>query len=388
MFLLLVISLKAQTAPEFEHFKIDKEAPRISFFEAIEHIEIIRLEETDNSLLPTITRYFETPLGIAISNGKYGTDKPQYIALFDRNGNYKNVIHNQGPGPDEYKNITDAWFHNGRIELYSGFSRSIQRYTTEGEYLETIPLKENIWGKSMIPYQGGYLLHIRSSAPLDSAYFYYELAFMDKDLNVIKWDAPRSEVNQFPPNYGWNLSHLGQKLFYRKQLRDSVFQIIDQQVYPRFKFDFAEEWVWNDPKTIGSKNHESMNYAIKVMLNTGKAFEVLSTISEQYIFLTYIHYEDRIGKFSKGYINRKSGEFFRFDLRKKDKSNFDLEFLKWDVDRLAASLAAYDFEEFMENLDDNQWTVRGGFKLSEILYSENPVLLKIKFKDSLRYSTN
>lgn len=377
LFLLISINLWPQTPPQFDHFKIDVDAPRISFFDAIENVEIIRFEETDHSLLPKIEWYFETPLGIAVPIAEI--NKPNSIPLFDPKGNYLGVIEKEGPGPEEYKNITDAWFHEGVIELYSSFSRNLQRYTPQGQYIETKWFKEKVFGKSMTPYQNGYLFHQRNSAQLGKESFYHELAFMDKNLGVKKWAAPRSKINPNPFNLGWNFSSLGEEIFYRKPLRDTVYQIIGQKLYPRFKFDFGDKWVWNEPNST-----ENLNKGIKLMLDTEKVIEVLSTISEQYIFLTYIHYEDRIGKFSKGYINRKSSEFFRFDLRKKDKSNFELEFLKRDGERLAASLAAYDFEEFIENLDEDQWTVRGGFKIREILYSENPVLLKIKFKDSLR----
>ncbi|WP_157716087.1 hypothetical protein, partial [Roseivirga echinicomitans] len=81
------------------------------------------------------------------------------------------------------------------------------------------------------------------------------------------------------------------------------------------------------------------------------------------------------------YIDRETGDFFRFDLRKKDKEDYNLTFLTWEDDRLVSSIAAYDFEEFIDNLGKNQWTVAGGFDLEEIFQSENPVLLKIKFKD-------
>ena len=99
LFLLLSVSLKGQTPPKFEHFKIDVDAPRISFFDAIEHVEIIRFEETDHSLLPKIEWYFETPLGIAVPIAEI--NKPNSIPLFDPKGNYLGVIEKEGPGPEE-----------------------------------------------------------------------------------------------------------------------------------------------------------------------------------------------------------------------------------------------------------------------------------------------
>ncbi|NVK85218.1 MAG: 6-bladed beta-propeller [Cytophagia bacterium] len=155
---LLTIGLNAQTAPKFEHFKIDLNAPKINFFDAIEHVEIIRLEETDNSLLSSIEWYFKTPNGIAVPI-RY--QKPFRIALFDKNGNYQNTINRFGEGLNEYLDISSASFINGTIELFSGSSRILQRYTESGKLIETIKTKydSHIWGGQMIPYEQGYILH-------------------------------------------------------------------------------------------------------------------------------------------------------------------------------------------------------------------------------------
>ncbi len=100
---LLALDLQGQTPPKFERFEIDIDAPRTTFFEFIEHIEIIRLEETQNSLVPSLRWYFKTPNGFGIPIKK---DTPYSIALFDSNGNYKNVIDNYGRGPNEFRNIS------------------------------------------------------------------------------------------------------------------------------------------------------------------------------------------------------------------------------------------------------------------------------------------
>ena len=80
-------------------------------------------------------------------------------------------------------------------------------------------------------------------------------------------------------------------------------------------------------------------------------------------------------------IDRETGNFTRFDTRKKNKEEYDIRFHEWEGNRLVGFIAAYDFEEFMENLNEGQWTVKGGFDLEGIFESENPILIKIKFKD-------
>tara|TARA_R110001592_G_scaffold86428_2_gene254943 strand:- start:948 stop:2099 length:1152 start_codon:yes stop_codon:yes gene_type:complete len=372
LFSLFSINLASQIPPKFERFGIDINAPRASFFDAIEQIEIIRLEETENSLISSIRWYFKTPNGFGIPNKKY---TPYSIALFDVKGNYKTVISNYGRGHNEYTNISDAWFSNGKIELYSGWSRILLRYSEDGNHIETLKAgyDKAINGGEMIPYKNGYLFEQINPSSYYTVIPYDGFYFTDDKLNITGNGAFINDPKRFPTNIDTHLRQLEQGVFYRKPLTDTVYQIIDDKVYPKFKFDFGKQWLWSDPKS-----NVSMNQDIKVMLQGNSVYDVTPEIGKNHIMVSY--------KFNstserKGMINRKTGGFSRFDMRKKNKEEYDIKFHEWEDDRLVGFIAAYDFEEFMENLEKDQWAVAGGFDLEEILESENPVLLKIKFKD-------
>ena len=180
------LSVSAQTPPKFERFKIDNDAPRASFFDAIEHIEIIRLEETKNSLISSWDSYFKTPNGFGVPN-KDGTNFYRSIALFDDNGNYKNVISNYGRGPNEYSNISDAWFNKGKIELYSGWSRLLLRYSEDGKHIETLKAgyEKAINGQEMIPYENGYLFEPRSPSSPNTVIAYDGFYITDDKLRIM-----------------------------------------------------------------------------------------------------------------------------------------------------------------------------------------------------------
>lgn len=374
LFLLLSASLRGQTPPKFEHFKIDLNAPKVDFFEAVEHIEIIPLEETESSLLGDIDYYFKTTSGFVIPNKT--SDKRDRLVIFDDQGNYINEINRSGLGPEEYRNISAAWFKNGSIELFSGWSRKILRYSANGEFIETVEAKydKNISGWAMTPSQNGYVFHQTGTPPGGS-----ELIFTDNLLNLLAKGAPIDKPHPLPFSQRKVFSSLGKSIFYAKPLRDSIFQIIDGKAYPKFKFDFKDEWLWSNPKYT-----ESPDIAMKAIAQESKVFMVLPDIGERHIFLTYL-YNDNTAIFEKkGYIDRETGDFFRFDLRKKDKKDFSIKFLAWVNGRLVSSLSVYDAEEFLENLDKAQYTIAGDLSQNDLKYSENPVLLKIKFKDSLR----
>jgi hypothetical protein len=373
VFLSFTFGLSAQTPPKFERFKIDIDAPRSSFFDAIEHIEIIRLEETGSSLLSSMNGYFKIPSGIAIPNK--GENPPYTIVLFDETGNYKNVIDRNGPGPEEYSNISSVWFNKGKIEIFSGASRNLQRYTVEGKYIETINAgyDKSIFGASMIPHQNGYLFHqVNPSSPIKTI-AYDGLFFLDEKLNVTGTGVAINSPNRTPINFGKQLSQHKGSAYYKKDLNDTVFQVLGDKVFPRFKFDFGDNWAWSDPKS-----NATLKNAFRTALSSEGAVEVVPEIGTNLIALTYYV---SLKNEEKGFVNRESGKFTRFDMRKENKEKYELRFIQWEGDNLVSSIAAYDFKEFMQNLKKDQFTVAGGVDLEEIFQSENPVLLKIKFKD-------
>ncbi|WP_157716208.1 6-bladed beta-propeller, partial [Roseivirga echinicomitans] len=302
-------------------FEIDIDAPRTGFFAAIEHIEIIRLEETENSLLSSVWKYFKTPSGMGSVNEKS-------VVLFDDEGNYKNAISNYGRGPKEYTSIGSVQFNNGAIELFSGGSRLINRYTEEGGYIETIKGKysKEIWAGSAIPYKSGYILqHIYPGTPNNPIPFHV-LLFTDGQLNIVGEGGYTKNLNTLPLNLGKHFSTYEDHIYFKKILNDSVYQIINGKEYPKFRFDFGKDWAWSDPKNTSTHQIE-----VKVTVEGDKVIDVLSDVGSKYIMLTYyISTQNE----QKGYINRETGKFTRFDMRKKDKEKYKLKFIKWEDDRL------------------------------------------------------
>ncbi|PWL28349.1 hypothetical protein [uncultured Roseivirga sp.] len=68
--LLFCHQLWPQTDPDFEHYQIDIHGERTNLFDIIEHVEIIPLEETENSLLKLADNYFKNPSWVCYSSNK------------------------------------------------------------------------------------------------------------------------------------------------------------------------------------------------------------------------------------------------------------------------------------------------------------------------------
>lgn len=367
--LLFFHQLWPQTDPDFEHYQIDIHGERTNLFDVIEHVEIILLEETESSLLGRVEAYFPTPEGLGIIDRKN-----QKIQLFDKNGRYLYTINRFGEGPEEYRNLgSSVWAANNQIHLFSSQSRAILHFTLEGKYLKTTPVKypKELWGGALIPYENGYIVQLldrpRRSKPS------HHLMKLNENLKETGFIANKNNPHPFPANQGNRFSYLGQQLVWKKMISDSLFIITNNTVKPFMKFDFGDDWTWNDPnKTLNQKAAFDA-----IWKEDTKVWEVLSKVHENYVVLTY-HY--KIMENDKGLIARATGQFYRLDTRKDDGENFDLYFLQWEGDRITTSLQAYDVEEFLENMKPDQYTIAGGLKYNDFKYSENPVLLKIKFK--------
>ncbi|RKQ42335.1 6-bladed beta-propeller protein [Roseivirga pacifica] len=372
LFIILALSIcKNINAQEnnFQHYQIDIHGKRHDFFEFIEHVEIIPLEETEQSLLSRVEAYFPTPNGIGIIDRKNNQ-----VQLFNKAGKYLNTINRFGEGPEEYRNlVASVWVENNKIKLFSSLSRSVLTFNLQGTYLKTTPVNypEEIWGGSLTPYNHGYVVQMldRSKAKRSN----YELMFLDKNLKDLSFASPRPNPHPFPVNMGNRFSYINQQLIWKKRLSDSIFFIKENKPIPLMRFDFGEDWTWNNPNA-----RSKMKLAFhEIWREEAKVWEVLSKVNEQYVLTTYKY---TVTKDDKGLIDRKSGKFYRLDTRKEDGENFNLYFLEWENDRLTTSLQAYDVEEFLENLGEDQYSIAGGLKYEDFAFSENPVLLRIKFK--------
>ncbi|NVK85216.1 MAG: 6-bladed beta-propeller [Cytophagia bacterium] len=369
LLLLISINLWSQTRHDFEHYQIDIHGERTNLFDVIEHVEIIPLEETESSLLGRVETYFPTPNGIGIIDKKNSK-----VQLFNNEGRYLSTINRSGDGPEEYRNLgSSVWAANDQIHLFSSQSRTILHFSLEGKYLKTTPVKypKELSAGGLIPYENGYIVQLLDRSITSKSG--HHLMFLNEQLKDIEYAKPKLDPHPFPVNLSNRFSYLNKELIWKKLISDSIFIIEDKKAKPFIKFDFGEDWIWKDPKT--TVDHNTAFDAI--WDNETSIWEVLSKVNEDYVILTY-HY--KILENDKGLIDRATGQFYRLDTRKADGENFDLYFLQWEGDRITTSLQAYDVDEFLENLKPDQYSIAGGLKYDDFKYSENPVLLRIKFR--------
>lgn len=354
--------------PAFYHYKIDLKADKVDFFELVEAIEIIRLEETETSLISNAENYAKHPDGFVIADNKSHT-----IHVFNHDGDLVNSFNKNGWGPEEYQHLDVPWVRDGHIELFDWATRKFLKYTIKGELVESKTLGFPYRLVHAHPYRNGYLISRVSASTKDQDTISGpSVLFFDDQLQIKKGVFPYGKLNPDPIGYGGYYMYEDNELLVKKKGFDSLFRVVDYEMVPYMKFDFGKEWTWSDPKTMA--NWET---AAEAVFNGKKVSEIIVEVGDELIDVSY--FTGLMRNAPRGFVNRKTGRFYRYDLRMNRKERFDLTPIEWQGDLLLHHLSSYQLEQFVERLEDKPVKIRGGHSIREIMESENPVLVYVKF---------
>ena len=115
----------------FQSYSIDLESPSVRLTELLEEVRIVRLEETEASLLASVwnTRY---------ENGYYiiPEDEQRSLCFFDASGSFVQTFDRSGEGPEEYKAITSFWIKDDTINIYDQVGSNHVRYLRNGLFID------------------------------------------------------------------------------------------------------------------------------------------------------------------------------------------------------------------------------------------------------------
>lgn len=364
------LTMQGQEYKDFRYINIDVNATKVDFFESIESVEFVRLEETDNSLLERVYHYLPVPGGFAIP--QKGSKK---VFVFSETGEYRSVIDRFGQGPEEHSGFCCYWEEDGGVALF-GRMMKVHIYDLEGNHMGTKKLSFKGAGEAQAgyPYQDGYIVttsgKLQQDFSLDVAG--HHVVFFDNKLQIKFVRIPVKEVHPFPFGLSKELIHHGDDIYYKKVLRDSVYKVVGDDLEPFMRFDFGDLWSWNDPNT-----KYSMSTAFQEKKREDMIYEFEPLFGKEKVFITYYY---TLKKYYRGYVDIGSGKFYPFNLRKADREEFKIIPIDWFGDRLLFSVDTYELEEFVQRLGKEKYSIKGNVALDEILQSENPVLAWVTFK--------
>jgi len=351
---------------DFKSYRLDIDLPVERFADLIESVELVRMEETDNSLLSNIYDIHQSKDQLVFTSGKESD-----VFVFDLKGNFVRKINRKGEGPEEYLNIRNLWLEGDTLAIYSRNQSTVKRYDLRGNFIrsERLPVAPG----HLYSYKGGYAMEMDYRPINDTSYYRY--VTLDKDLkpsgmylpvdNRMLMGLSLSASAVVPYKDGVTL---------HRMMSDTVYYLNDKGFAPLVHLEFGKDWYWDEGKDVTPD-------FVQVMQETEKVWTAVAHIGDEriWVFTFNISSEGRI--IPSFLIDRATGMVYNVDMRKADKSNSVAIALRWDNEEMIYTIQSPDVASFLSELSEDQIKFRPGTTLEEIESSENPVLMWVKFKE-------
>lgn len=332
--------------------------------ELISGIEFTRLEETDESLIGYANNYHQVNDRVVFTDASK-TD----VYIFTGTGEFEGRFNRKGGGPEEYAYISNLWLKGDTVFIYVR-ARSINKYDLKGNFIESS--KVSISANHVVPYANGYALDSRYSALNDTSFF--DFTVVDKGFNIqaMYLPNPPSGNNRFmitiPSIHPYKTG-----VIYNGIMRDSIYYYSSDGFRPFMHFDLGSDWFFKENKEVPMDLFSQIQESKKV-------WSILARPGNQLVHLMAFGGEE--GK-NNYLIDRATGKAVRMSTLKNDRTEkflFNTSF--WREGSLYGYVQSTDVLELISELDKSQYTFNKGTTLEEIESSENPALVKVKFKNS------
>lgn len=343
----------------FASLPIDVNAPKQAFTDLVESVEIIQLEETPNSLMGDVYEYEQMGDYLILRN--FNTNS---VIQFTREGKYVSSFSKSGNGPKEYSFILSFWVDGESIFIYDSPNGRVQEYDIQGNYKSSTRISQSAINSIRSKAGKFYLSTIR---PIEGTHRFY----------VIILDAEGKPIDmQIPYNHGKyiirggyaDLRLVGDDLIHHYADNDTAYIQREGKFEPYLSFDFGDKWAW---KGVGEIT--SMDEFEEVVRQKDKVSAIAPSISEEQVYLTYF-----LGGASVSVlIDLISGKTASI------RNGYSREFrpLQYENGSLVFNVNSTALADFVNSLNPSQLKYLGNASLESIESSENPVLVKVKFKD-------
>ncbi|GAB5526349.1 MAG: hypothetical protein Roseis2KO_42210 [Roseivirga sp.] len=353
---------------DFQVYQIDVNGPKVSLFDLIEKVEIMRLEETEESLLSYVGQVIDTGDEYIFNSGKEGD-----IYRYSKTGEYKTKINRKGEGPEEYFSTQSLWVEGDSIFVYTKSKKTVKQYLLNGDFVSSRDMPAG--GTQIVPFGNGYAMDLNSTVVDDSLTF--NVMLLDKDFARGPLYGPFTQYESF---FSVSTSYNGlypykKDLAYMRALSDTLFLVNEQGMRPLAYFDFGEDWLWKDTQLFNDSGAAS-----DAMQSRGLIWNLNAQVHPRWLLIDYI---TGFTADKTIIIDRSTGAYRHIDYRMPDTDPASFVTIRWEGDRLFCSMPSSVLADFIEQLGEERWEMRTGTTLEEIESSENPVLIWLKFKDQL-----
>lgn len=349
---------------EFRSIPLSLNAPDTKLADLIESVEIVKLEETYESLLSFINAVHEV-------GDSYVFSSEDGIYTFSNEGEYVEKFSRFGEGPEEHDNIEDLWME-GDTAVIHDTKRYIKRYLLDGTFISAEKLENN--ADHIMPFEDGYLMDMGFRPVNDTLKF--GLIKADKDgvfeQGYLPFDKfPGFSIKTSTPT----VQTVGGMVLIQKTLSDSVYLYADGQVKPLIHYDFGDDWLLSDTELSG-------NFFTEVQ-QSEKTWMIMGELGPQ---LTVLNAQVGMGSSPRFLMDRSNGKTIKIDVQIDPEEKFSFAICKWRGPKEAIlSLESLQVAPLIDQLDESQYSFRAGTTLEEIESSENRALLVVKWKDSAEW---
>ena len=301
---------------------------------------------------------------IVFSSGTEGD-----IYVYSNGGKYLSKMNRKGEGPEEYPSSSDIWVSNDTLNIYTQ-GKFVKRYRLDGTYLGRTNM--DIRAGHILPYENGYVMDVSFTMFQDT--LRNQFAYSDKNFENVELFLPiETGISMSIFTSKSSLSMYNNSVVYLGIMQDTAYIFNRDTLSPFIHYNFGDDWVEFDekgkPKGVFSSNNDP-----NIIWNINQV------VGDDYIFVSVFGGENSKSRYL---VDRNSGKSIRMDLAKgtEDDGNYILNGFFWEEDVLIGSSASVDVLDLIDLLNEDQWSVMGDVSLEAIESSENPVIVKIKFKD-------
>lgn len=347
----------------FVSYKIDLNGKEAKLAELVEHIEVIRLEDTEESLLGGIGHLNKYEGQYVFRSGKDGD-----IYFFSENGQYLRKINRFGSGPEEYEYVNDFWINKDMLNLYVR-NQAIKRYDMQGNYISST--KVPFQASHVLPYEEGYLLDMNYRFLNDSINCAF--VYMSEEMELIASFIENKRDPGFWISTDKNtIQKNSQDALLFRVMDDTVYRVNEGMLEPAIHYDFGENWYWRDKSEVDDSMFELKE-------DSDQIWFIEQDLGNDFSFLTVYR-----GASTKEFflVDRESRESVHINMSIGLNESLPVRTNFWSKDVFIMNLTSDVIGDFLATLSVDQWSFTQGTTLDIIESSENPVLLKIKFKDS------
>lgn len=351
----------AEEEVDFTSYPIDIRAKSVEFTDQIESIELLGFEESSESSLKGDEVFLKYEEGFIIVNESIGT-----VFLFSQDGTFKSKFNHKGQGPEEYRYMQHTGYRDGLIETYVYETQKMMQYDLEGNFIQSLELPYP--ASHVLYFDNGYLLGMGNEVGLDS--IDHDIVFADNQMKAYAFALPFDKPNGVPmagPDNEFRVD--GDRVLFNPFWTDSVYQINNGKVSPYIHFDFGEDWLWDEL---------ALSRDFKTTMIQGKVWGYTWVMGKDRIEINYMR--DLELPPGIGYIDRKTKEFFHYRYDWSERQRFPFMPLRFEEGKLLAVFLADELGEVLESVDQENVVVKGFLSKEQILQSENPVLVWVKFK--------